>query len=106
MKPVIWLGLMGAMLLGAVVSADQQPRAAVRHVVVFKYKPTATPAQMAQVTAAFRGLKGKIPGIVTFESVAARDAYLPHPDHKAFGDLLTRLDVVENIFVVDFTSEP
>jgi hypothetical protein len=72
-------------------------------------------------------LKGKIPGIVafedgvnnspegknlgfthvyllTFESVAARDAYLPHPEHKKFGELLGKLAVVEDVFVVDYVA--
>jgi hypothetical protein len=39
---------------------------------------------------------------VTFTSAAARDAYLPHPAHKAFGELLGRLGVLESVFVVDY----
>jgi hypothetical protein len=97
----------------------------VKHIVVFKYKATATPGQIAEVTAAFKALKEKIPGIVsfeygihnspenlnkgfthiyllTFENAAARDAYLPHPEHKKFGDLLGKLGVLEEPFVVDF----
>jgi hypothetical protein len=100
-------------------------KAQVRHMVVFKFKPTATPAQIQQVTDALRALKGKIPGIVsfehgvnnspekknigfthafliTFESAAARDAYLPHPEHKKFGELLGSLQVMEDVFVVDY----
>jgi hypothetical protein len=100
----------------------------VRHIVVFKYKSTATADQINEVTSAFKGLKNKIPGIVsieygvnnspeklnkgfthiyllTFENLAARDAYLPHPDHKKFGELLGKLNVVEEVFVVDFESE-
>jgi hypothetical protein len=99
----------------------------VRHVVVFKYKDTATPEQIKEATQAFEALKGKIPGIVsfehgvnispenkslgfnhvyllTFENVKARDLYLPHPDHNKFGDLLGKLGVVEDVFVVDFQS--
>jgi hypothetical protein len=99
----------------------------VRHVVVFKYKATATPEQIKEATEAFRALKGKIPGIVsfehgennstekkdlgfnhvylvTFEDIAARDAYLPHPDHNKFGQLLGKLSIVEDVFVVDFQS--
>lgn len=122
-----WMAAAALALLAMTVSAQQaQP---VRHVVVFKYKATATEAQIAEVTAAFRALKDSIPGIVSFEqgrnhspekldqgftnvylltftSVAARDAYLPHPEHKKFGDLLGRLGVVESVFVVDFTSQP
>jgi hypothetical protein len=97
----------------------------IKHVVVFKYKATATAAQIEEVTAAFKALKNKIPGItsfeygvnnspenlnkgfthvylLTFKDVASRDAYLPHPEHKKFGELLGRLDVLEEPFVVDF----
>lgn len=97
----------------------------VKHVVVFKYKATATPEQIEQVTTAFKALKGKIPGIVSFEygtnnspeklnkgfthvylltfsDAASRDAYLPHPEHKKFGELLGKLGVLEEPFVVDF----
>lgn len=122
-----WMAAAALALLAMTVSAEQaQP---VRHVVVFKYKATATEAQIAEITTAFRALKDSIPGIVSFEqgrnhspekldqgftnvylltftSVAARDLYLPHPEHKKFGDLLGRLGVVESVFVVDFTSQP
>ena len=104
-----------------------QKSAPVRHVVVFKYKKDAAPDKIAQVTRAFRDLKGTIPGItafedginnspegknlgfthvyqLTFESVAARDAYLPHPEHKKFGELLGKLGVVEDVFVVDYVA--
>jgi hypothetical protein len=96
-----------------------------RHVVVFKYNAGTTEAQIAQVTAAFRGLKDRIPGIVsfehgvnnspegkhlgfthvyllTFETAQARDAYLPHPEHQKFGQLLGSLGVLEDAFVVDY----
>ena len=42
--------------------------------------------------------------LLTFESVAARDAYLPHPEHKKFGELLGKLGVVEDVFVVDYVA--
>ncbi len=97
-----------------------------RHIVVFKYKPSATPAQIDTITQAFADLKDKIPGIVafehgvndspenknlgfthvymvTFEDAAARDAYLPHPEHKKFGALLGEVGVLEDAFVVDFS---
>ena len=100
----------------------------VRHVVVFKYKSGATEDQIRQVTDAFRDLKKKIPGIVsfergvnnspegknlgfthvyllTFEDAKARDAYLPHAEHKKFGELLGKLGVLENVFVVDFVPQ-
>ncbi len=43
------------------------PPGAVRHVVVFKYKPTATEAQIAELTRAFGALKDQVPGILAFE---------------------------------------
>ncbi|RDV13076.1 Dabb family protein [Pontibacter diazotrophicus] len=103
-------------------SSEKEP---MRHIVVFKYKPSATPAQIEQVTQAFGELKDKIPGItayehgvndspenknlgfthvyqLTFEDAAARDNYLPHPEHKKFGALLGQLNVLEDAFVVDY----
>ena len=105
--------------------AQAQPQAAVRHVVVFKFKPEATAAQIQQVTDAFRTLATTIPGItsfedgvnnspenknqgfthvysVTFESESARDAYLPHPEHRKFGQLLRSSGIFVDAFVVDY----
>jgi hypothetical protein len=102
---------------------------AVRHVVVFRLKPGASPTQIRELTEAFSALQRKIPGIIAFEhgvnnspegrnmgfthvylltfaSAAARDEYLPHPDHKAFGELLGRLGIVDGVFVVDYTPAP
>lgn len=96
-----------------------------KHIVVFKYKASATSDQINEVTEAFQVLKAKIPGIdsfeygvnnspenlnkgfthvylITFENAGARDAYLPHPEHKKFGELLRKLDILEEAFVVDF----
>jgi Stress responsive A/B Barrel Domain len=97
----------------------------VRHVVVFKFTADAAPSKIEAITAALSALQGSIPGIVsfehgvnnspegknlgfthafliTFEDAAARDAYLPHPEHKKFGVLLRSLDVLEDVFVVDY----
>lgn len=114
-----------AMLPSAASAQAPEP---IRHVVVFRYKPTATPAQIQQVTDAFRALKDKIPGILafeygvnnspegkdqnfshvytmTFQDAAARDTYLPHPEHKAFGQLLGRLGILDGVFVVDYVPQ-
>ena len=103
-------------------NVQKQP---VRHIVVFKYKPGTTPDQIRQVTDAFRDLRTKVPGItafedgvnnspegknlgfthvyqMTFEDAAARDAYLPHPEHGKFGQLLGKLGIVGDVFVVDY----
>jgi len=109
-------------------SLTMDKKQTVRHVVVFKYKPEATKEQIKQVTDALRGLKETIPGIVsfehginnspegknlgfthvyflTFEDEKARDTYLPHPEHKKFGQLLGKLGVLEDVFVVDYAPE-
>jgi hypothetical protein len=39
----------------------------VKHIVVFKYKASATSGQIAEVTKAFKALQDKIPGIAAFE---------------------------------------
>ena len=105
------------------------PDGAVRHIVVFRYKPDASPEKIQQVTTALTALKDKIPGIlavehgvnnspeklnqgfthvfqVTFTNSAARDTYLPHPAHKAFGSLLGSLGILDAVFVVDYTPTP
>jgi hypothetical protein len=99
-----------------------------KHIVIFKYRPEATQDQIRQVTDAFRALKDTVPGILafeqganlsheeknlgfnhvyqlTFEDARARDAYLPHPEHQKFGELLGRFDIVEEVFVVDYLPE-
>lgn len=105
--------------------ADDGP---VRHCVVFKYKEGATAEQIQVVTDAFRNLKDTIPGITAFEhgtnmspegldqgfnhvylltfvDTAARDAYLPHPEHKKFGEILGQSGIFEGAFVVDYVPE-
>lgn len=122
---VVLLAVFSAVPLFAQGSSDEP----VRHVVAFKYKADATADQIGRVTEAFRALQDKIPGIVafeygtnqspeghddgfthlylvTFESAAARDAYLPHPEHEKFGALLGELDILEDIFVIDYVPMP
>ncbi|HEY2892820.1 MAG TPA: Dabb family protein [Pirellulales bacterium] len=94
-----------------------------KHVVLFKFKDSATPDQVAEVVRAFKDLKNKIDVIVdfeygtdvstenraqgfthcflaTFKDDKARDTYLVHPQHMAFGSLVgPRLD---KVLVVDF----
>ena len=96
-----------------------------RHVVLFKFKPEVTPAEVQEVVTAFSALKGKIDLIEDFEwgtdisvenlaagfthcffasfrDSAARDAYLPHPAHQEFGKLAgPRID---KVLVVDYWS--
>jgi len=125
MKTRIYSGIAFVILLSILTGFAMIRSNQVKHVVVFKYKAKATSQQIDEVTAAFKALKGKIPGIVsfeygvnnspeglnkgfthvyllTFDNAKSRDAYLPHPEHKKFGELLGKLDVLEEPFVVDF----
>lgn len=100
----------------------------VRHIVVFKFKPEATPAQIDTLTRAFAALRDSIPGITAFEhgvnnspenmnmgfthvyqmtftSAAARDAYLVHPAHVRFGQAVGRLGIWAGGFVVDYVPQ-
>jgi hypothetical protein len=105
------------------------PAGVVRHVVVFRYKPDASPEKIRQITEAFAALKNQIPGVLAFEhgvnnspeklnqgythvyqltftNAAARDVYLVHPAHKAFGALLGGSGVFDGAFVVDYAPAP
>lgn len=94
-----------------------------RHVVLFKFKEGTTKAQIKEVEDAFTALPSKIEQIkgyewglnnspegldkgfthaffLTFESEEDRAIYLPHPDHKAFGAVLT--PYLEDVLVIDY----
>jgi hypothetical protein len=124
--PLVACALLTLTACSARMAPTDLPDEAVRHVVAFKYAERATPAQIQEVTDAFADLPNSIPGIlsfehgvtispegldrgfthvylVTFEDAAARDAYLPHPEHQAFGQLLDRLGILEEVFVVDYS---
>ena len=95
----------------------------IQHIVCFKFKEDADQKQVSQVGNAFAALKNKIPGIeqvewgennsdeglnkgfthcflVTFYNKKARDAYLPHPEHKAF--VASLQNILADAFVIDF----
>jgi hypothetical protein len=120
-------GIMGVIALSlcmaVVAQAPKKGKSRLRHVVSFKFKDSATPADIKKVEDAFSGLKGKIPQIqglewgtnnspeglnkgcthgwiLTFGSEKDRDAYLVHPDHQEFGKLVKPL--VADVFVIDF----
>jgi hypothetical protein len=124
-KYYISLSILLAFVASSFVMHMQNASETVRHVVVFKYKEDAPQSKIKQVNDSFRDLQTKIPGIVdfeyginnspegkdqgfshvyllTFESAEARDNYLPHPEHKKFGLLLGSLDILEDVFVVDY----
>ena len=106
-----------------VISANQKQTKMLRHVVLFKFKDDATPDQVKQVENAFRKLPSEIKEIKDFEwgtnnspenlnqglthcfflsfnSEEDRNAYLPHPAHKAFGAILK--PYLDKVVVVDY----
>lgn len=107
----------------ALMEAQSAPKKQLRHVVMFKFKETATEADIKSVEDAFAALPGKIPQIkgyewginnspeginkgfthcffLTFDSEEDRAIYLPHPDHKAFGAVLG--PHLDDVLVVDY----
>jgi hypothetical protein len=104
-------------------STTNQPDQVLRHVVLFSFKPTASEDDLAEIAQAFAALPSQIDAIidfewgtdvsvegkadgythcffVTFRDAAGRDAYLPHPAHKAFGQLLR--GHLDKVLVLDY----
>jgi len=94
-----------------------------RHVVLFKFKDSIAAEAIHKVEKAFIALPNKISEIkdfewginnspegidqgfthcffLTFDSEEDRAIYLPHPDHKAFGEILSPL--LDDVLVVDY----
>jgi len=107
-------------------AAQGEGKKQLNHVVLIKFKSSATPEQIKKVEDAFAALKEKVPGVtslrygtnvspekknkgythafvLTFNSDKDRDAYLVHPEHKAFGKVLG--PVMEDVLVIDFWSQ-
>lgn len=104
-----------------------EPVRLLRHVVLFKFKDGTPPETVQALEDAFRALPQQIDAIhdfewgtdvsvegiahgythcflVTFKSEADRDAYLPHPAHRAFGNLLRPHK--EQVLVLDYWAQP
>lgn len=103
------------------------PDSVLRHVVLFGFKESASPEDVNRVIDAFKALPSQISEIkgfewgtnnspeglnqglthaftLTFHSDADRDAYLPHPAHKAFGDVVGA--TLDKVTVVDYWTKP
>lgn len=97
-----------------------------RHVVIFKFKEGTSQKDIAKVESAFAALPSKISEIVgyewglnnspeglekgfthcfflTFKSEEDRATYLPHPDHKAFGEVLG--PHLDDVLVIDYWAK-
>ena len=111
MKKTILFALIIACAITTNTLAQGTQTKLLRHVVLFKFKDTATAEDIRKVEDAFRGLPGQITLIkdfewginnspenlnqglthcffVTFSSEKDRNDYLVHPMHKAFVEVL------------------
>jgi hypothetical protein len=126
MKRFAIVSLLALLIFGitpAFSTAAESPSAILRHVVSFKFKSSATAADIQRIQDEFVALKKKISEIrdlefgknispekldrghthcfiVSFASEKDRDAYLVHPAHEAFVKILKPL--LDEPFVVDF----
>lgn len=105
----------------------EKPDSVLRHVVFFSFKAETSEEEINTVVDAFRELKNKIPGIISFEwgvnsspeglnrglthaftltffTAQARDEYLPHTSHKEFGEILG--PHLDQVLVVDYWARP
>ena len=108
---------------GVGAADESSATAPLRHVVFFKFKAGTAPAALKKVTDAFAALPSKIDVIkdfewgtdvsvenlskgfthcffVTFADEKGRDAYLPHPAHKEFVEIVKPL--LDDVCVVDY----
>ncbi len=106
--------------------AKTMKSSSVQHIVLFKFKSETTAEKVKEIVAAFEALPSQIKQIkgfkwgtnnspenlnkglthafiLTFDSEKDRDAYLPHPAHKAFGGIVGPW--LADVTVVDFTDQ-
>ena len=108
------------------MNTEKSVKKQLRHVVLFKFKESATAADIKGVEEAFAALPAKIKEIrgfewgtnnspegldkgfthcffLSFDSEEDRAIYLPHPDHKAFGDVLG--PHLDDVLVIDYWTD-
>jgi hypothetical protein len=101
------------------------PNEVLRHAVFFKFKAESSEEEVKEVVDAFRALPSKVPEIIdfhwgennspegkndefthcfllTFADDAGRKIYLPHDEHKAFGNVLR--PHMAGVFVIDYVG--
>ena len=126
MKTVFATLLFFGLALTGASAQNKMTQSDLTHVVLFKFKPEATPAKVKEIVAAFEALPSKIKEIksfkwgtnnspekldkglthafvLTFANEKDRDTYLPHPAHKEFGKLVGNW--LADVTVVDFTNQ-
>jgi hypothetical protein len=124
-KSMISQCVFGILLLNgfSMAAETKDQNKVLRHAVFFKFKEGTSDSDIHKVLTAFDALPKKIDSIkeyqrgnnisplgfddgfthcflVTFKDEAGRAKYLPHPDHKAFGDTLR--PQLDKVFVVDY----
>lgn len=126
MKHLLTVLILAAIAGFSLPAAAAEANGRLRHVVSLQFKDGTSAADIKKVEEAFRASKTKIPQIaalewginnspekndkgfthvfiLTFKSEADRAAYLPHPDHKAFGAVLG--PVLGDVMVLDFWAK-
>lgn len=126
MKLILIIAFVAALSLCGIAAETTAQSGKLQHVVILKFKAGSDAEQIRKVETAFRDLKKKIPQIaalewgtnispekrdkgfthcfiVTFKTEKDRDAYLPHPEHKAFGKILG--PVLDDVMVLDFWAQ-
>jgi len=132
-RNVFYLALGAVVLAGCGVSVQMtdcdfntEPKQALRHVVLFKFKDGTSDQQIREIENAFSALPSKIDAIcdlewgtdvsvenlqqgfthcfvLTFRSEADRGEYLPHPAHREFGQMLG--PHLDKVLVVDYWAK-
>ncbi|MEO7767124.1 MAG: Dabb family protein [Ferruginibacter sp.] len=125
MKKIISLVLIFFTITSFVTAQTKHtmPGKILRHVVLFKFKDGTTPVDIKKVEDAFLALPSKIKEIkalewgtnnspenlnmgfthcffVSFSNEKGRATYLPHPAHKAFGEILK--PYLDKVLVIDY----
>jgi len=100
----------------------------VKHVIAIRLRMDTTDEVFHAFIQAARELVNKIEGIISFEygannsseglnrgmthvivltfaHVQARDAYLPHPEHRRFAEWVRQLDIIEELLVIDYSPQ-
>ncbi|MEJ6571132.1 MAG: Dabb family protein [Akkermansiaceae bacterium] len=119
--------LLASFLFCSAISAEPKDKVApLRHVVMFKFKDTATKEQIAAIEKGFSALPKKIETItgyewgtnvskenkaqgfthcfiVSFKNQKGLDVYTPHAAHQAFVKEL--LPILDKVLVLDFIAQ-
>lgn len=123
--PALFLTLMFSPIIMSQTNQSSNHKM-LRHVVLFKFKDGTTDAEVKKVENAFRALPSQIKQIkgfewgtnnspenlnqgfthsffLSFNREADRAIYLPHPAHKAFGEVLK--PYLDKVLVIDYWAK-